>query len=128
MNKIFTLVFAFLGFTCIAQNCNNVKTGTFVIKNEDYGGSQLIRTESSQEEIVEKLGIHSKFDLIWIDECNYVLFNKSVIKKGNYDFPESKKTDSLFIEITDIISNGYKFRARSNFSDFVTTGIAENKS
>lgn len=127
MKKTLTLIFVVIGFSSIAQNCNEVKTGTYVIENKNYGGSLLIRTEFSQEEIVENLGIHTKFDLIWTDECNYVLFNRNVIKKGGYEFPEAKTTDSLFVEITDITPKGYTFQASSNFSDFVTNGTAKRK-
>lgn len=126
MNKILTLILIILSFSSIAQNCNDVKTGKFIIENESYGGSLLIRKQSSQEEIVEKLGIHIKYDIIWTDECNYVLFNRNVIK-GNNKFPEAKKTDSLFVEITEITSNGYKFRASSNYSDFVANGVVKRK-
>lgn len=126
MNKIFTLIFTVAGFLSYSQNCNDVKTGTFVIENESYGGSLLIRKDSFQEEIVEKLGIHTKYDLIWFDNCNYALFNRTVIK-GNNEFPEAKKTDTLFVEITEITPNGYRFIASCNFSDFVTTGFAKSK-
>lgn len=126
MNKIFTLIFALVGFLSYSQNCKDVKTGTFVIENESYGGSLLIRKESSQEEIVEKLGIHTKYDLIWSDDCNYALFNRTIIK-GNNKFPEVKKTDTLFVQITEITTDGYRFRASSNFSDFVTTGFVKSK-
>jgi len=124
MNKILPLIFTLTGFLFTTQNCNSVKTGTYIIENENYGSSVLIRTESSQEEIVEQLGVHSKFDLIWIDECNYALFNRTIVK-GNDIFPEAKKTDTLFIEVMKVTSTGYEFRATSNFSDFVSTGFAK---
>ncbi|WP_425077205.1 hypothetical protein [Psychroserpens sp. S379A] len=124
MNKIFPLIFALTGFLFTTQNCNTVKTGTYIIENENYGFSVLIRKESSQEEIIEQLGIHSKFDLIWIDECNYALFNRTILK-GSDMFPKAKKTDTLFIEVIGVSSTGYEFRATSNFSNFVSTGFAK---
>ena len=126
MNKILTLIFVFIGFSAVAQDCTEVKTGTFVIEHDNYGNSKLIRTESSQDEIVEELGIHTKYELIWTDNCNYVLFNRTSIK-GNLNYPDAKATDSLFVEITELIPDGYKFRATSNFSDFVSTGIVKRE-
>lgn len=124
MNKLLSVVFTFFSFIVFAQKCDSVKTGTFFIENENYGGSLLIRSEVSQEEIIKKLSIHSTFDLVWIDDCNYALYNRTVLK-GNHVFPEAKKTDSLFIEIIDVTQNQYTFKASSNFSDFVVTGVAK---
>lgn len=126
MKKVTFLIFVLLGILSYSQNCNEVKTGKFIIENKDYGGSILIRTASSQEEIIEKYGLHTKYDLVWIDDCHYVLFNRTLIK-GKEPFPEIKKTDSLFIEIKAITPQGYKFKATSNFSDFITEGIAKYK-
>ncbi len=126
MNKLLTLVLLILVSSCEPQNCNEIKTGTFLTENANSGGSILIRTESVQEEIVEKLGVHIKYDLIWIDKCTYALFNGTMIK-GDDPYIEGKKTDTLFIEITKIIPNGYQFRSTANFADFVSTGTAKIK-
>jgi hypothetical protein len=123
MNRILSLLFLILITSCEAQNCNDIKTGTFLTENENTGGSIIIRTESTQEEIVEKLGIHMKYDLIWTDDCSYALFNGIMIK-GNDPEIEGKKTDTLFVEITKIIPKGYQFNASANFSDFISSGTA----
>jgi len=100
MQRLFVL-FAFVGLTSYAQTCTDLKTGTFVIESAEFGDSVLIRTATSQEEIVDKFGIHTKYDIIWTDECRYVLFNRQILK-SNYKFPDGEPTDSLYIEITNI--------------------------
>ena len=90
MGKLFTPIFALFLILINPQDCSDFKTGTFVIEDESYGGSVLIRTKTHQEEIVEKLGIHSRFDLMWINDCKYALFNGSVIK-GEDTLPRGKK-------------------------------------
>ncbi len=126
MGKLFTPIFALFLILINPQDCSDFKTGTFVIEDESYGGSVLIRTKTHQEEIVEKLGIHSRFDLMWINDCKYALFNGSVIK-GEDTLPRGKKTDTVFVEITETTADGYKFKATSNFSDFVSDGVVKRK-
>lgn len=121
--SLLLLMTAYLG---LSQECEEVQTGTFFINDQPYGSSKLIRTETSQEEIVEKLGIHSKYDLLWIDDCKYALFNAVSIKR-NPSIPSMGKTDTLYIEILRVTKKGYEFKASSNFSDFETVGFADVK-
>ncbi|TYA74369.1 hypothetical protein [Seonamhaeicola marinus] len=127
MEKIILFLFALICFKSYSQNCKEVRTGKFIIENKDYGGSIIIRTENSQEEIVEQLNIHSKFDVTWIDDCNYALSNKVKIKGSEYAFLKGKKTDTIFIQIMKTTANSYTFKATSNFSEFETVGIAKKK-
>ena len=126
MKKLLALVLLILISSCEAQNCDDIKTGTFLTENENSGGSILIRTESTQEEIVEKLGIHIKYDLIWTDNCSYSLYNGIMIKGNDSEF-EGKKTDTLFVEITKIIPNGYQYKATANYTDFESIGTVKRK-
>ncbi len=128
MKVLLALVLTLLAFSLKGQNCHEVKTGIFIIEDTDYGGSILIRNETTQEEIVEQLGIHVKYDLIWTDACSYALFNATSMKEGDpYPYMEGNETDTLFVEIIKILPNGYEFSCSSNFSDFVTTGAVKRK-
>lgn len=107
----------------MAQDCSEVKVGEFIPKNPNAKGSILKRTDNTQEEIIESLGVHLKYDLHWIDDCTYALFNGNLIK-GNPKF-EGNRSDTLFVEITKVTHDGYEFRSTANFTEFGSTGSAK---
>ena len=126
MRNLVFLIILILIISCSEVNCEGIKTGTFLTENEYTGGTILVRTAKTQEEINEKLGTHLKYDLLWKDECSYALFNGTLLKGNNFEI-EGKKTDTVFVEIIELIPNGYKFRASSNFSDFINLGKVKRK-
>lgn len=108
-------LFVLLPLFAEAQNCEKFKT-----INKESIGSILIRDSNSQEEIVDRLGVHIKYDLIWIDECTYILFNGNIIEGGHQY--EGNKTDTLRGQITATKGRWYEYRATCNYNEFVSEG------
>lgn len=125
MKYLIPFCFLFLPFLAAAQNCANVKTGEFITLNDKAGGTVLKRTETTQEEIADDLGVHMKYDLLWTSNCTYVLFNGSLIS-GDPQYL-GNKTDTLFVEITKVNLDGYDFLSTANFADFEMAGSVRRK-
>ena len=125
MKYLLPIIITLIPLLSSAQECDDIKTGEFITENENTGGSILKRSESIQEEIVEKLGVHIKYELTWTGKCSYVLYNGTLIT-GDPQF-EGNKSDTLFVEITSVSPEGYEFRASTNFSDFESSGSVKRK-
>jgi hypothetical protein len=80
--------------------CKDFKEGTFELPSIDNSVHKIIRTANKQIEIVEKEGQHSEFDIKWLDECTYILYNRRVTK-GTDEMPQFNK-DTLYNKISNI--------------------------
>lgn len=125
MKEITTLLITLIPYLTFAQDCSDVKTGNFRTENNNTGGSILILTDTNQEEIIESVGVHIIYDLQRTDDCNYILYNGRLIKGDPWY--EGQKTDTLFVEITQINDDGYEFKSKANFSDFTSSGKAKKE-
>jgi hypothetical protein len=125
MKYLFFFLILCASFLSHAQDCAEVKTGEFITIDDEVGGTILKRTETSQEEIAEQLGVHMKFDLTWTSDCTYVLYNASLIS-GDPQYL-GNKTDTLFVEITQVNMDGYNFISTANFADFEMKGTVTRK-
>jgi hypothetical protein len=107
MTNLFILLL--LPFLCQADDiaCKNVKEGIFKLESLDGGIHTITRTKNKQIENVGKTGLISEFDLKWITECSYILYNRRVIK-GTDEWPAEINADTLFNEIVEISGDKHK--------------------
>lgn len=105
-NLIILLLFPFL---CQANDisCKNLREGTFKLESLDGSIHTITRTSNKQTENVGKTGLISEFDIKWISDCSYILFNRKVIK-GINEWPEELNSDTLYNEIIEIIGDNHK--------------------
>ncbi len=120
MTRTFTIIAFIFSLSINAQisKCNTAHIGTFELDSKEYGILKIERTENSQIETNEFMGVQARYDVIWIDDCHYELRNKKVLKGETH--PESKSTDVLKAEILKVEGSKIFLRLSSNFSDFVT--------
>lgn len=108
-----TIIFSSFGQT--SSDCLKVKTGEFKLSNKISGTTIINRTNKYQIETNDEYGYEAKFEIVWIDDCNYELKNKKLIKGP--DELKGDKEDVIRVKILWIKSGIMKVRTTSNFSD-----------
>lgn len=104
-------------------DCKSVRTGRFVTEPTGNSGTVLIRTDTSQDEIVATRGLQLRYKLVWTRPCSYALFDGRLLQ-GDSAFL-GKPTDTLFVQINRVDATGYSFRSTVNFSDEERHGRAK---
>lgn len=106
MNKLLLLIFLTPSIIFADKNdCGKLKEGTFkLIDNSVY---TIVRTKDKQTENDARTGSVTEFDIKWLSECTYILFNRKVIKGAD----EDTEIDTLYNEIIEI--NGAHHKVRS---------------
>jgi hypothetical protein len=99
---ITSLVYLFFGSNL---TCKDFYSGSFELDSVDKTTHKIIRTEKKQIEILESKGTEVEFDIQWLDDCKYMLFNRHVIKGVDND-PLNK--DTLYSQISDLDENSCK--------------------
>jgi hypothetical protein len=89
-----------------SPSCKSFAKGTFVFNSPDGTMYKIIRTKNKQIEVVAAKNLQSEFELKWIDECTYILFNRQVTK-GVDQYPQFNK-DTLYNQITQMSKTKYK--------------------
>jgi hypothetical protein len=95
--------------------CKDFKNGAFLLPQEDKSNHKIIRTSTKQIEIVETKKLQSEFDIKWLDECTYILFNRRVTK-GTDEMPQFNK-DTLYNHIGSITGNTCTITSWFRWSD-----------
>jgi hypothetical protein len=88
-------------------NCKAFKEGTFKANSVDGSIHTITRSSDKQTEHVGKTGLISEFDIKWISDCTYILFNRKVIK-GKDEWPAELNSDTLYNEIVEVTGDDYK--------------------
>ena len=104
-------------------SCSDFKVGTFDLPSDDGSTHRIIRTEIKQTEFVGKNGLETEFDIKWLNECTYIIFNRRVLK-GIDENPEFNR-DTLVCEIKNI--KGNVFTVTASFKRFDLKLDAEMK-
>lgn len=120
MNKMTQILATVLlvGFNSCGMNqskCKAVKIGKFKLTSDVSGTTIIERTEQHQIERSEEGDYEAKYDLVWIDECNYELRNQKLIK-GPKEL-EGNDNDVVKVEILEVGNETMKVRTTANFSD-----------
>jgi hypothetical protein len=80
--------------------CSDFKTGTFDLPSVDGSVHRIIRTEKKQIEFVGKSGLQSEFDIKWVSDCKYIIYNRRVLK--GKDVSPEHNNDTLICEVKSI--------------------------
>ena len=86
-------------------SCKYFHKRTFSLPSIDGTDHKIIRNNKKQIEIVSFKGLQSEYDIKWIDECTYILYNRRVTKGVN-EYPDFK--DTLYNQITPLSKNKCK--------------------
>lgn len=104
--KSIVLIFIAYLFSGSNLTCKDFHSGTFELASVDQTTHKIIRTENKQIEILTTKGLETEFDIKWLDDCNYILFNPHITKGGEND-PYARK-DTLYNQISQLDENSCK--------------------
>lgn len=85
-------------------DCSDLKEGKFKTTNDDGSVTVITREGTKQVENFRNGERISEFDVTWTNDCEYLIYNRKVIK-GNDPWPEMN-SDTLRIKIIEI-RDGY---------------------
>ncbi len=114
------LSLTFLSFN-LKNECKDFKKGTFELNSEDGSSHTITRKGNKQIENISRTGTISEFDIEWLDDCSYILFNRKVTK-GTDLYPESN-SDTLYNEVIEINGDFFKVKSRMKGYDFEAESI-----
>ena len=101
-NILILLLYSCITSTYNAQDklilCNTVKKGRFVVSGPEGGSIKIKRTYSIQTERYSRQNVRFKFDIEWIDDCNYVL----TLRKSRILSLKKTSDIKLYVTITDV--------------------------
>lgn len=120
MKLLLFLFFLFLGVESMALSCSAYKSGKFILFEQK--GNIHVRIERTATEQIEtdlKTGKFIRFNVKWLNECEYEL---SVID-GNNEQVSFFRNRKLHIRITDVYADGYRFEGKVQGSKNVITNI-----
>ena len=93
-----------------AQDCGRVHTGKFFIQDVNHPPMTILRTDSTQEEFVESLGVHLKFKLQWLTACSYILTDG--VSLAGDPRAAGDLNQVLWVDILSVNAKGYTYKAR----------------
>lgn len=94
------------------ENCENLKTGTFILNGKNGTIFTIVRENNIQTEYSNNSKIIIQYDINWTSNCSYEIFNRKVISETDYDINHS---DTLKFEIIKI--EGNKHCVKTKFED-----------
>lgn len=113
MKYLLLFTFLFIYNTINGQDCEELKTGVFTIK--DKGLECTIYRTEKKEIIKSKYGI-VKFKIKWISNCRYILYKRKPKLKIIYNDLKvdtfNIKSDTLYFDITE--NNEKEFKVISS--------------
>jgi hypothetical protein len=100
---------------CIAGNiaCIDIHDGIFKVRSLDGSLHTIIRTLEKQTEISGSNGVVKEYDIDWLSDCTYMLFNGRVVNGIDSMFLNIKD-DTLINEITEVTKMWHKIRPTIN--------------
>ncbi len=110
----------FISFT-LKKECKDFQEGTFELDSADGSSHIITRKDNKQIENSSKTGTISEFEIKWLDDCSYILFNRK-ITKGTDLYPESN-SDTLINEVIEINGDFYKVKSTMKGYDFESESI-----
>lgn len=93
-------IFLAVGKKAAQDSCSRIRYGTFEIRNEDGSTYTIIRSGNKQTEEVGKSGLVSQFEVRWVDDCTYILFNRKILQ--GEDPLSGISFDTLYNEIIEV--------------------------
>ena len=95
----------FFGLNSDKLDCSDLRNGRFQTTNEDGSITIITRNDNKQIENFKNGERISEFDVQWTSDCEYLIFNRKVVK-GNDPWPQMNN-DTLRILITEIQNEYY---------------------
>jgi len=116
LTGLVTFFFGFITNNTYCQNlkdmdCSSMKEGVYNLN--DNSTYEIVRAGDTQQEKDLKTGIVSEYDIKWLSSCEYILFNKKIIK-GNHNI--NTKIDTIHNYIKQI--DGNKFTVLSTIKKY----------
>ena len=105
MKSLTTIIILFLGLSSTKIDCSDLKDGTFQTTNQDGSITVINRNDNKQTENFKNGKRISEYDVLWTSDCEYLIFNRKVVK-GIDPWPETNN-DTLKIKITEIQNEYY---------------------
>jgi hypothetical protein len=104
MTKLYFIYFALSSLFSTSYDCKDFQLGTF--KLDDHKGHVSVITRDAIKQIESNESINSivEYKIKWIDDCNYVLSDRKVIK-GEYKIPPQFVGKNLHCRINKIEGN-----------------------
>lgn len=102
---------ALLLFACetspeVSENkCSDIVNGKFETTNDDGSKSVITRKGNKQEEITENGKIISEYKVKWVSDCQYLLYDRKVIK-GVDKYP-NMINDTLEVNVIQVNKDNY---------------------
>lgn len=80
MTKIIYFSLGLVSFLNIALNCKDLKEGVFKLEDHEGNVYTIIRVGNKQIEEEQDTGTIHEYKLKWIDDCNYILYDRKIVK------------------------------------------------
>lgn len=103
-----------------ALNCGSYKLGKFILF--EHGPNIHVRIDRTATEQIEtdlKTGKFIRFSIRWLNDCEYEL----TLVDGNNDQVSFFRNRKLYIRITDVYADGYRFEGKLQGSKSVISNI-----
>ena len=105
MKILILLIVSIITLPYQLRECENIKNGKFSTENPDGSVTIITRTGNKQIENFNNGERISEFEVKWKSECEYLLFNRKVIK--GIDPWLEINGDTLRIKVVEILSDSY---------------------
>lgn len=120
--RFILIVFIVIGshYSLWSLSCINYKTGKFILFDQNTGiHTRIERTANLQTETDLKTGKYIKFNVKWLNDCEYEL----TFAEGNNDQVAYFRHRKLKFRITDVFADGYRFEANVQGASTIITNI-----
>jgi hypothetical protein len=121
MRKSLSLLICLLvvmGSQAQVNKCKKVRKGIFKLVMPGRGTTVVTRTPTKQIESNDSTGYKASFDMVWNDNCSYILRNRKILSGESKS--EWKLNYEIKIDILEVTDTTYKAHFSCNFSNFVT--------
>ncbi len=107
------------------KSCKPFVKGTFVFNSVDGSQHKIIRKKTKQIEVLDSKNFQSEFDLKWINECTYIIFNRKVTK-GVDEYPQFNN-DTLYNQVIPVSKTKCKVSSWMKGTQKVETELTKVK-
>lgn len=99
--------------------CANFRTGKFRYAGEEHNDWKIIRNDSIQTEVNKKTGVRITCSIEWTSDCEYQLTYLEVktLLGSKHQKKDTKSVieEKVYVQIEEVIDNGYICHSRSGF-------------
>ncbi len=107
------LMFFISPFLQSSNDCNVAPKGNFIYYNKDGTHTKIKRTKKKQIEISSEGDSKIEYNIYWINDCEYLLHSRNVLK-GIDEYPYFN-SDTLHVKIKSIDIPNNKIYIESRF-------------